>query len=161
MPRTSDRAHILEDIDAAIEIAACSYLLVSDEVGEIEVEEEEEEEEHIQDLLEVQEVIVAHHYLSRDTSAGRHDIDVFEAYIYEYPETAFLAFLELFRMHRTCGIWHICGVRIHGICGICGICGTVMRWCPSLTYLVWNMELAAGTWNLEPRQFSRVLRTGT
>jgi len=33
--------------------------LVPDEVGEIEVEEEAEEE-HIQDLLEVQEVIVAH-----------------------------------------------------------------------------------------------------
>jgi len=30
------------------------------------VEGEEKEEEHIQDLLEVQEVIVAHQYLSRD-----------------------------------------------------------------------------------------------
>jgi len=47
MPRTSERAHVLGDIDAAIEIALCSYILVSDEVGEIEVEE------HIQDLLEV------------------------------------------------------------------------------------------------------------
>lgn len=38
MPRTSEGAHFLEDIDAAIEIAAGSYLLASEEV-------------HIQDLL--------------------------------------------------------------------------------------------------------------
>jgi len=39
------------------------------------VEGEEEEEEHIRDLCAVQEVIAEHWYLSRDTSAGRHDIE--------------------------------------------------------------------------------------
>jgi len=53
----------------------------------------------IQDLIAVQEVIVAHRSLPRDTSAGRHDIDVLEAYIHEYPETAFLALFS-----DACGI---------------------------------------------------------
>jgi len=68
MPRRSERAQVLKDIDAAIEIAACSYLFDD-------VEEEEEEEEHIQDLCAVQEVIAAHQYLSRDTNADRYDIE--------------------------------------------------------------------------------------
>ncbi|RPB28319.1 hypothetical protein L211DRAFT_375731 [Terfezia boudieri ATCC MYA-4762] len=79
----------LKDIDAAIETAACSYLLASDEAEEEDIEEQIEDE-HIQDLLAVQEIIAAPN-LSHDTSAGRHDIDVLDAYIYEYPETAFLA----------------------------------------------------------------------
>ena len=43
-------------------------------------------------LCAVQEVIAAHQYLSRDTSAGRHDIDILEAYIHGYPGDAFLAY---------------------------------------------------------------------
>jgi len=54
MPRRSERAQVLKDIDAAIEIAACSYLFDGVEKEE---EEEEEEEEHIQDFCAVQEVI--------------------------------------------------------------------------------------------------------
>ena len=48
MPRTSERAHALEVIDAAIESAACAYLLASDE------EQEEDEEDHIRDLVAIQ-----------------------------------------------------------------------------------------------------------
>ncbi|KAF8447048.1 hypothetical protein BGX38DRAFT_1142992 [Terfezia claveryi] len=102
MPRISERAQTLQDVDAAVEIAACTYLLASDEVEEEEIEEEIEEE-HIYDLLAVQEIIGTQRYLSHDTSAGRPDIDVLEAYIHEYPETAFLA---LFRMHRA-SFWHL------------------------------------------------------
>jgi len=40
MPRRSERAQVLKDMDAAIEIAVCSYLFDD-------VEEEEEEEGHI------------------------------------------------------------------------------------------------------------------
>jgi len=58
MPQTSEKAEALEDIDAAIVVAAYAYLLASDEVEEEEVEELEEiEEEHIQDLLAVRDII--------------------------------------------------------------------------------------------------------
>jgi len=57
MPQTSEKAQALEDIDAAIVVAAYAYLLAS-EVEEEEVEElEETEEEHIQDLLAVRDTI--------------------------------------------------------------------------------------------------------
>ncbi|KAF8425244.1 hypothetical protein EV426DRAFT_708869 [Tirmania nivea] len=88
MPRTSENAQILEDIDAAIEMTACFYLLASDE------EEEEIAEDHIQDLLAIREIIAAHRYLSHDTSTSRYDIDILDAYIYEYPETAFLGLFQ-------------------------------------------------------------------
>ena len=53
---------------------------------------EEIEEEHIQDLLAVRDIIATHRYLSHDVvGAGMHEIDILEAYIYQYPETAFLA----------------------------------------------------------------------
>ncbi|KAF8454416.1 hypothetical protein BGX38DRAFT_1141107 [Terfezia claveryi] len=68
MPRTSERAQLLHDIDAALEIAACSYLLASDE-AEDEIEEESNAE-HIQDLLEVRDIIAVYRYISHDTSAG-------------------------------------------------------------------------------------------
>ena len=61
MPRTSERAQALEDIDAAIEVAAYAYLLGSDEVEEEEVEElEESEAEHIQGLLAIRDIIATH-----------------------------------------------------------------------------------------------------
>ena len=78
------RAQAPADIDAALQSAACTYLLASGR------EEEEQEEEHIQDLLAVQELITVHRYLSREDSAGRHNIDILEAYIHEYPEPACL-----------------------------------------------------------------------
>ena len=101
MPRISERARFLESIEDAIETAICSDLLASkDEENEI---EKEEDEEDVEDLLELYEMVSSHRYLSRDTSASRHDIDILEAYIYQYPETAFLA---LFRMHRA-SFWQL------------------------------------------------------
>jgi len=94
MPRTSEEAHALEDIEASLETAACAYILASDS------EEEEELEDDIEDLLLVQEIIASH---LPDASAGKHDIDILEAAIREYPETAFLA---LFRMHRA-SFWQL------------------------------------------------------
>jgi len=41
MPRTSEKAQALEDLDAAIEVAVYAYLLASDEVEEEEIEESE------------------------------------------------------------------------------------------------------------------------
>ena len=90
---------MLESIEDAIETAVCSYLLVSE--GEEEAEEQNRED--IEDLLQVHEIVASHRYLSHDTSAGRQDIDILEAYIREYPETAFLA---LFRMHRA-SFWQL------------------------------------------------------
>ena len=50
---------------------------------EEEVEELEDiEAEHIQDLLAVRDIIATHRCLSRDVSAGRHEIDILEAYMY-------------------------------------------------------------------------------
>jgi len=106
MPRTSERTQALQDIDAAIEVAAYAYLLGSDEVEEEEVEELEEIEEHIQDLLAVRDIIATPQYLSRDVGAGRHEIDILEAYIYQYPGGAFLA---LFRLHRV-SLWQLVGI---------------------------------------------------
>ena len=94
----ASKAQALEGVDVAIEVAAYAYLLASDGVGDGEIEELEEIEEHIQDLLAVRDIIATHWYLSHDVGAGRHEIDILEAYIYQYPETAFLA---LFRMHRA------------------------------------------------------------
>ncbi|RPB29807.1 hypothetical protein L211DRAFT_832507 [Terfezia boudieri ATCC MYA-4762] len=52
-----------------------------------------------EDFLIMREVIAFVRYLlSRNTIAGRHDIDLLEAYIHDYPNTAFLS---LFRMHRA------------------------------------------------------------
>jgi len=98
MPQTSERAQALEDIDATIKVAAYTYLLGSDEVEEEEVEEfKKSEVEHMQDLLVIRDVIADHRYLSHDASADRYEIDILEAYIYQYPETAFVV---LFRMHQ-------------------------------------------------------------
>ncbi|KAF8454734.1 hypothetical protein BGX38DRAFT_1328344 [Terfezia claveryi] len=57
MPRKSEKAQTLDDIDAAVKVSACSCLLVSD-VEDEEIEEEVEEE-HIEDLLKVQDIIAA------------------------------------------------------------------------------------------------------
>jgi len=72
----SEKAQVLEDVDTAVELAACSYLLAPDEEW---IEEEYEDEEHIQDLLGVQDIVAAHRHLPHDASAGRHDMDVLEA----------------------------------------------------------------------------------
>jgi len=105
----SEKAQVLRDIDTAIEVAAHAYLLASDKVEEEEMEELEEiEEEHIQDLLTVQDTIAIHRYLIHDVGAGRHEIDVFKAYIYQYPKTAFLG---LFHMHRA-SFWQLVEILI-------------------------------------------------
>ena len=99
MPRTSERACVLESIEDAIVTEVCSYLLASGDE-----EEEEEDIEDIEDLLELHEIVASHRYLSHDTSASRHhDSDILEAYIREYPEAAFLA---LFRMYRA-SFWQL------------------------------------------------------
>jgi len=107
MPRTSQRARALQDIDTAIEC------LVYADVLAVSTSEDEEDEADVEDteifgdiesLLVVRASIARqHYYLPRNTSARRHHVDVLEAYIQEYPETAFLA---LFRMHRD-SFWHI------------------------------------------------------
>ena len=99
MPRISERARALENIEDAIKSAVCTYLLVSDEE-----EEEEKKEEDIKDLFDAHDMIISHRYLSHDMSAGRHaNIDILESYIHEYPETVFLA---LFCMHRA-SFWQL------------------------------------------------------
>ena len=84
MPRTTDRAQVLHEINIAIEDTACACVLASEK----EEEEENSQWEDLEDLVAMQDQITSHRYLPlRDTSAGRLDSDVFEAYIYEYPET--------------------------------------------------------------------------
>ncbi|KAF8419774.1 hypothetical protein EV426DRAFT_676658 [Tirmania nivea] len=97
MPRKLEKAQTLDDIDAVVKISACSCLLASD------AEDQEVEEEHIEDLLEVQVSLLLTGIFPHDASAGRHDIDILNTYIYEYPETAFLT---LFRMHRA-SFWQL------------------------------------------------------
>ena len=56
-------------------------------------------EDDLKDLAIIYDVITSKRYLaSRDSTAGRHADDSLEAYIRQYPVTAFLA---LFRMHRS------------------------------------------------------------
>ncbi|RPB18186.1 hypothetical protein L211DRAFT_854364 [Terfezia boudieri ATCC MYA-4762] len=79
-------AQVLYNIDAVLMAVACSYLLASGEAEDEMVEDEIEEDldadaEVIQDLLEVQDMIATHQYISRDASASRHDIDVLEIYL--------------------------------------------------------------------------------
>ena len=103
MPRTSERAQALEDIDAAIEHAVYAYALASSS------DEEDDSMEDLEYLPVVQEVIASNRYLSRNTSASRHESDVLEDYIRNHPENAFLA---LFRMHRA-SFWHLVEILTH------------------------------------------------
>jgi len=57
---------------------------------------EENEAEHIQDLLAIRDIIATHRHLCCDIGASRHEIDILEAYIYQYSKIVLLA---LFRMH--------------------------------------------------------------
>ena len=63
--------------------------------------EEADQYEDFEDLFDMRDYIASHRYLSRDASASRHDSDVLEVYIHDYPDNAFLQiqFLALFRMH--------------------------------------------------------------
>ncbi|KAF8415423.1 hypothetical protein EV426DRAFT_579075 [Tirmania nivea] len=106
MPRTLERAQVLHDIDAVLVAAASSYLLASDEVEDQMEGDKMEEESDVEDILEVQDIIAAYRYISRDASTRRYEINVLDAYIHEYPETAFLA---LFRIHRT-SFWQLVAI---------------------------------------------------
>jgi len=99
MPRVSERAQALQDINHAIKCLECTYALKepSSESGldsESDTGDTDPEVEDIKDLLVMRESITSQRYLFRGTSAGRHghDLDVLDAYIYQYPEAAFLAF---------------------------------------------------------------------
>ena len=99
MPRISERSRALQDIDAALEIAAWEYALLPlmDESTPI--------QGYIQDLILMHDVISSTRYLFKGLkgSAGRHAGDSLEAYIHEYPDTSFL---HLFRMHRE-SFWQL------------------------------------------------------
>jgi len=92
----------LQDIDTAIEcLIYADVLAVSSSDDE---EDEDVEDTEIfgdtESLLVVRASIARQRYYPpQNTSAGRHHVDVLEAYIQQkYPETAFFA---LFRMHRN------------------------------------------------------------
>ncbi|RPB18390.1 hypothetical protein L211DRAFT_854165 [Terfezia boudieri ATCC MYA-4762] len=99
MPQTTETAQALYQIEIEAENTICAYALAS------ESEDENDYEEDLEDLLTLREVIASDRYLlSRNTGAGRrHDIDLLEAYIQDYPNTAFLS---LFRMHRA-SFWQV------------------------------------------------------
>jgi len=84
MPRTSQRARALQDIDTAIECLVYADVLA---VSSSEDEEDEDVEDteifgDIESLLVVRASIARQrYYLPRNTSAGRHHVDVREAYI--------------------------------------------------------------------------------
>jgi len=103
MPRTSQRARALQDIDTAIECLIYADVLPvsSSEDEEGEGVEDIESFGDIESLLVIRASIARQRYfLPRNTSAGRQNV---EAYIQQYPQTAFLA---LFRMYRN-SFWHI------------------------------------------------------
>jgi len=106
MPRKSQRASALQDIGTAIECLIYADILAvsSSEDKEDEDVEDIESFGDIESLLAVRASIARQcYYLPQHTSAGRHNVDILEAYIQQYPETAFFA---LFRMHRN-SFWHI------------------------------------------------------
>jgi len=87
----SGRAQVLHDIDPEVEAIAYAYALASSS------EKEEEYEEDLEDLLDVRVAIISNSYLLPRSSAGKHDINILETYIQNYPDTTFL---NLFRMQR-------------------------------------------------------------
>ncbi|RPB25364.1 hypothetical protein L211DRAFT_836696 [Terfezia boudieri ATCC MYA-4762] len=98
MPRTTEKAQALYLIETEAENTVYADALASSS------EDENDYEEDLEDLLTLREVIASDRYLlSRNTSAGRHDIDLLEAYIQDYPNTAFLS---LFRMYRA-SFWQL------------------------------------------------------
>ena len=104
MPRISERSQALQDIDAALEIAACEYAL-SPLMDESTPDESTPIQGYIQDLILMHDIISSTRYLFKGLkgSAGRHAGDSLEAYIHEYPDTSFL---HLFRMHRV-SFWQL------------------------------------------------------
>ena len=99
MPRTSERAYVLESIDDAIESTACCSILVEDG-GDNNAEDD------IEDLMDIREIIGSHRYLSHDMNAGRHASNTLEDYIHQFSEKTFL---EFFRMHRA-SFWQLVDV---------------------------------------------------
>ncbi|RPB19968.1 hypothetical protein L211DRAFT_895539 [Terfezia boudieri ATCC MYA-4762] len=98
MPRTTEKAQALYQIETEAENTLYADALASSS------EDENDYEEDLEDLLTLREVIASDQYLlSRNTSAGWHDIDLLEAYIQDYPNTAFLS---LFRMYRA-SFWQL------------------------------------------------------
>ena len=94
MPRISERSQALQDINAALETAACEYALspLMDEPEGTPIKG------YIQDLILMHDMISSTRYLFKGPkgSAGRHAGNSLEAYIHEYPDSSFL---HLFRMH--------------------------------------------------------------
>ena len=86
MPRISEKSEALQAVSTSIEstIFICPI--------ESSSEEEEDLEDDSEDLAIIYDVITSQRYLaSRDCIAGRHADDSLEAYIRQYPKTAFLA----------------------------------------------------------------------
>ncbi|KAF8454980.1 hypothetical protein BGX38DRAFT_1267596 [Terfezia claveryi] len=81
MPQTTEKAQALYQIETEAENTVYADALASSS------EDENDYEEDLEDLLTLREVIASDRYLlSRNTSAGRHDIDLLEAYIQDYPK---------------------------------------------------------------------------
>ena len=72
MPRTTERAQALLEIDTEIEGTAYAYVFAFSSG------EEDDSEEDLGDLFDMRDHISSHRYLSRDASAGRLNSDVFQ-----------------------------------------------------------------------------------
>jgi len=83
MPRMSGRAQVLQDTDPEVEVEAIAYAYALASSSE----EEEEYEEDLEDLLNVWEAIISNRYLLPCSSAGKHDTNILEIYIQNYPDT--------------------------------------------------------------------------
>jgi len=84
MPRTSQRARALQDIDTAIECLICTDVLAASSSKD----DVDEDGKDIESFGDIESLLVArasiarqHYYLPQNTSAGRHNVDVLEAYI--------------------------------------------------------------------------------
>jgi len=99
MPRTSQRARALQDIGIAIECLICADVLAVLSSDDEDVEDIERFGD-IESLLVVRASIARQrYYIPQNTSAGRHNVDVLEAYIQQYPETAFLDYFACIVTH--------------------------------------------------------------
>jgi len=132
MPRVSERAQALQDIDHAIECLAYTYAL-KEPSSESDLGSESDTDPEVEDSkdLLMRESIASQRYLFRGTSAGRHghDLDVFDAYIYQYPETAFLAFSTMFCCcpvgSLKIGVGAVMNQQALSCCSFC--CQTIVR----------------------------------
>jgi len=99
MPHISKKSAVSRDLEDAVQVyAGCIALSKFNKKKAL--------WKKLKILVEVHGIIEFDWYLSRDSSAGRHDDDILDNIIYEFSDNRFLA---MFQMHRP-SFWHLVDV---------------------------------------------------